>query len=143
MPTVPTPHDHAYSVETLAEKKARLTAQQADAEQPPTATEQAYNVAKYGLFQLAAHGHHQHAPLFDRKTGRYLTIREIEAGSRAYNELLRTAQDQFEAAALLLAAERLEADGGPVCNPGDCCWFDAVTTLRRTATALTADQTTT
>lgn len=28
MPTVPTPHDHAYSVETLAEKEARLTAGQ-------------------------------------------------------------------------------------------------------------------
>ncbi len=27
MPTVPTPHDHAYSVETLAEKETRLTAE--------------------------------------------------------------------------------------------------------------------
>ncbi|MFE9845818.1 hypothetical protein [Streptomyces goshikiensis] len=134
MPTIPTPHDHALPAETLDEKEARLPVEQTDGEQPPSEVEQAYNVARYELFQLAAHGHHRYAPLFDSKTGRYLTTREIEAGSRAYQELLTAAQERYEAAVMLRTAARLEADGGPTCSPGECCWFDAAAALRRLAT---------
>lgn len=122
MPTVPTPHHHAQPAEPAD-----------DEEQPPTEVEQAYNVAHGELYHLALHGHHRYAPLFDSKTGRYLSIREIETGTRNYAGRIQAAQEQFEAAVLLRAAERLEADGGPTCSPGECCWFDAAAALRRLA----------
>ncbi|MFD8577190.1 hypothetical protein ACFV1H_17895 [Streptomyces virginiae] len=137
MPMVPTPHDHALPAETLDEKDARLQAEQAATgeERPPTEVEQAYNVAHGELYQLALHGHHRYAPLFDSRTGRYFSINAIQEGVRDYARRIQAAQEQFETAVLLRAAERLEADGGPTCSPGECCWFDAAAALRRLATS--------
>ncbi|MGW6703569.1 hypothetical protein ACWGDE_01565 [Streptomyces sp. NPDC054956] len=104
-----------------------------DEEAPPTDAQVAYNVAQGELYQLAVHGHHRYAPLFDSKTGGYFSINAIQEGVRDYARRIQAAQEQFEAAVLLRAAEQLEAKGGPTCSPGDCCWFDAVAELRRLA----------
>lgn len=108
-----------------------------DEEPPLTETEKAYNVAHGELYQLAVHGHHRYAPLFDSKTGGHFSITAIQQGVRDYARRIQAAQEQFEAAVLLRAAEQLEANGGPTCNPGECCWFDAVAELRRRADELT------
>lgn len=137
MPTVPTPHDHTLPVETLNEKDARLEAERAHddgEEQPPTEAQVAYNVAQGELYQLAVHGHHRYAPLFDSKTGSYFSINAIQDGVRDYARRIQVAQERFEAAVLLRAAEQLQAGGGPTCSPGECCWFDAAAALRRLAT---------
>ncbi|GGU62388.1 hypothetical protein [Streptomyces lavendofoliae] len=73
-----------------------------------TETQKAYNVAQYELFQLAAYGHYTHAPLTDTRTGKYLSIREIEAGQQDYNDRIRQAREQLEAAVLNLVAEKAE-----------------------------------
>ena len=66
--------------------------------------------AQHELFQLAAHGQYTHAPLHDRTTGKYLSAQEIEAGQRAYNELIRTAQERVQAATIRAAADWLRTE---------------------------------
>ncbi|MCX4543816.1 hypothetical protein [Streptomyces sp. NBC_01565] len=90
-------------------------------EEEPTLTEieQAYNVASYELFQLAAYGHYTYAPLISTSTGRYLTSEQIQAGTQDYNRRIRTAQEQFEAAVLRKAAAEADRAGGVYAGRGD------------------------
>jgi hypothetical protein len=73
-----------------------------------TEAQKAYNTAQYEMFQLAAYGHHRHAPLIDMRTGKYLSIREIEARQRDYNDRIQAAREELEAAVLRLVAEHGE-----------------------------------
>jgi hypothetical protein len=73
-----------------------------------TEVQMAYNAAQYEVFQLAAYGHHRFAPLTDRRTGEYLSISEIEAGQRDYNDRIQAAREELEAAVLRLVAEHGE-----------------------------------
>ena len=79
-------------------------------QQPETEAQDALAMAQHDLFQLAAHGQYTHAPLHDRKTGKYLTAQEIEAGQRAYNGLIRQAQAEVRAATFRAAAEWLRTE---------------------------------
>lgn len=90
-----------------------------DEEPTPTEAEQAYNVASYELFQLAAYGHYTYAPLTDTSTGRYLTFDQIQAGTRDYNRRIQAAQERFEAAVLRKAAEEADRAGGIYASRGD------------------------
>jgi hypothetical protein len=73
-----------------------------------TEAQKAYNTAQYEVFQLAAYGHHRFAPLPNRRTGEYLSISEIEAGQRDYNDRIQAAREALEAAVLRLVAEHGE-----------------------------------
>ncbi|MFE2164841.1 hypothetical protein ACFXB3_07175 [Streptomyces sp. NPDC059447] len=90
-----------------------------DDEAPLTETEQAYNVAMYELFQLAAYGHYTYAPLTDVRTGRYRSTEQIQAGTQDYNRRIRAAQERFEAAVLRKAAEEADRAGGVYAGRGD------------------------
>lgn len=90
-----------------------------DEEAPPTEAEQAYNVAHGELYQLALHGHHRYASLFDTKTGRHLSITAIQEGTRDYARRILAAQEQFEAAVFRKAAEVADRAGGVYAGRGD------------------------
>ncbi|MFD9764747.1 hypothetical protein ACFWXI_14590 [[Kitasatospora] papulosa] len=84
--------------------------QQPDTETPLTEAQAELVAAQHELFQLAAHGQYTHAPLHDRQTGAYLTAQQIEAGQRAYNELIRQAQARVHAATIRAAADWLRTE---------------------------------
>ncbi|MDX2996389.1 hypothetical protein [Streptomyces scabiei] len=71
-----------------------------------TETQKAYNVAQYELFQLAAYGHHRHHP-----SGEALTD-EGKRQQRDYNDRIRAAREELEAALLRLVAEHAETVAG-------------------------------
>ncbi|MFD9837085.1 hypothetical protein [[Kitasatospora] papulosa] len=71
-----------------------------------------YNAAQHEMFQLAAYGHHMYAPLIDRRSGASLSIKEIEAGQRDYNNRIEAAREALEAAVLRLVAEHAETSWG-------------------------------
>ena len=101
--------------------------QQPDIETPLTEAQAEFITAQHELFQLAAHGQYTHAPLHDRKTGKYLTAQQIEAGQRTYNELIRQAQARVQAATIRAAADWLRAEyPGPDLDRHIRCAADAL-----------------
>lgn len=75
------------------------------AEPDLTETQKAYNVAQYEMFQLAAYGHCTYT------NGELLTD-EGKRQQADYNNRIRTAREQLEAAVLRLVAEHAETFRG-------------------------------
>lgn len=76
--------------------------QQEDAVPDLTDVQKAYNVAQHEMFQLAAYGHHRYHPLQECLTP------EGKRQERDYNDRLRKAREDLEAAVLRLVAEHAE-----------------------------------
>lgn len=72
-----------------------------------TETQMAYNVAQSDVFHLAAYGHHRYHP-----SGEALTD-EGKRQQRDYNDRIRAAREELEAALLRLIAEHAETCGSP------------------------------